>query len=164
MTKITFLVKNYAENRYYKGIYLNFFISYNCSIVSGGHFEILQKKHESGFKTLKEDLKWVPVKNQLKKRYYKGIYGNSSYVTIFEWPLAAILDFRDKNRGNFGTFYRSLRMIIWTTPEIFSFILFFPSLPLKMPKIPGLYEKIKNLVDIKKEANTDIFSAKSGWS
>ena len=53
----------------------------------------------------------------------------SSYVTILEWPLAAILDFREKKHvpllGNFGTFYRSLKMTIWTTPEIFSFILFF---------------------------------------
>ena len=40
----------------------------------------------------------------------------SSYVAIFEWPLAAILDFREKNLvpllGNFGTFYRLLRMTI----------------------------------------------------
>ena len=53
----------------------------------------------------------------------------SSYVTIFEWPLAAILDFREKKHvpllGNFGTFHRLLRMTIRTTPEIFSFILFF---------------------------------------
>ena len=35
--------------------------------------------------------------------------------------------------GNFGTFYRSLRMTIETT-----LYYFFPSLPLKMPKIPGL--------------------------
>ena len=43
--------------------------------------------------------------------------------------MAAILDFREKKHvpllGNFGTFYRSLRMTIWATPEIFSFILFF---------------------------------------
>ena len=53
----------------------------------------------------------------------------SSYDTIFKWPLVAILDFREKNYvphlENFGTFHRSLRMTIWTTPEISSFILFF---------------------------------------
>ena len=43
---IEFLVKKYTEKRYYKGIYLNFFKSYNSSIVSGGHFGFLQTKHE----------------------------------------------------------------------------------------------------------------------
>ena len=41
-----FCSTRYAEKRYYKGIYLNFFRSYNFSIVSGGHFGFLQTKHE----------------------------------------------------------------------------------------------------------------------
>ena len=60
---------------------------------------------------------------------------NSSYVTIFLWSLAAILDFRQKNDvpllGNFGTFDRSLMLTISITPEIFSFILFFSIFALK---------------------------------
>ena len=49
--ELSFSWKKYAEKRYYKGKYYNFFISYNISIVSGGHFEFLQIKHEWGFKT-----------------------------------------------------------------------------------------------------------------
>ena len=37
----------------------------------------------------------------------------SSYVAIFEWPLAAILDFREKKHvpllGNFGTFLQVIK-------------------------------------------------------
>ena len=70
-----------------------------------------------------------PQKIKWKRGITKEYMLNSSYVTIFECPLAAILDFREKTQvpllGNFGTFYTSLRITIWTTPEIFSFILFF---------------------------------------
>ena len=52
---------------YYKGIYLNFFISYNYNILSGGHFGFLQTKHKWRFKTEKEDLKLVP-REQLSEK------------------------------------------------------------------------------------------------
>ena len=61
-TIIEFPVKKYTEKKYYKGIYLNFFISYNFSIVSGGHFRFLQTKHDWSCKT-KKTLNELRVKN-----------------------------------------------------------------------------------------------------
>ena len=70
----------------------------------------------------------IPVKNQLKKRYYIGIYVNFFVCYNFLMAPGSHFEFSQKKHvsllGNFGTFYRSLRMAILTTPEIFSFILF----------------------------------------
>ena len=49
------------KKRNYKGIYLNFFISYNFSIVSGGHLGFLQTKHDEALK-LKKTWNELPVK------------------------------------------------------------------------------------------------------
>ena len=46
----------------------------------------------------------------------------SSYVTIFEWPLAAILDFREKKHAP-GKLWDFLQVI--KDDYLFSFILFF---------------------------------------
>ena len=43
---------NIMQRKYIKKKYVwNLFISYNFSIVSGGHFVFLQTKHEWGFET-----------------------------------------------------------------------------------------------------------------
>ena len=96
-TQLSSSWKIIQKKRYYKGIYLNFFISYNFSIVSGGPLELLQTKHEWCFKTQKT---WneFPVKNKWKRGITKEYLLTSSYVRIDKWPLAAILDFREKNK------------------------------------------------------------------
>ena len=81
-----------------------------------------QNTHEA-LKLMKNTWNEFPVKNLVKKRYYKGIYVKFSHVTTFLMAQAAILDFR-KNHvpllENYGTFDRSLKITIWMTPKIFS--------------------------------------------
>ena len=67
----------------------------------------------------------------------------SSYVAIFERPLAAILDFREKKTcsalGKLCDFLQVIKDDHLNNHLKFSALYyFFPSLALKMPKIPGL--------------------------
>ena len=126
--KIKFLVKNYAEKRYYKGINLNFFVSYNFSIVAyqAAILDFCKQNTNEALKLKKEDLKWVPRKKISEKEVLQR---NLCMLQFFNGLWRPFWIFAKKKHvpllGNFGTFYRSLRMPIWTTPEIFSFTLFF---------------------------------------
>ena len=94
--ELSFSWTNRQKKIYYKGIYLNFFISYNFSIVSGGHFWFSLTKHEWGFKLKRRPEMSSPWKNNWKRAITKEYYVKFVVCYNFCYGLCGYFGFSTK--------------------------------------------------------------------
>ena len=86
-----FPVKNQLKKRYYKGIYVNFFVCYNFWIAFGGHFGFREKKTCSAPGKLWDFLQVI------KDDHLNNSWNFQLYIIFFHlypWKCLKFLDYR----------------------------------------------------------------------